>query len=252
MPTFMLFYILVFLYGIIFGSFCNVCIYRIPEGQSIVNVPSHCMKCGRRLRWYELIPVFSWIALRGRCRTCKAPISAQYPIIEAGNGLLWCLVFAVNGWNWTSVLFCAMTSALLVLSVIDGRTHEIPPGINIFLLVIGLIRLGLDYTDWPLYVIGLISVSAFLAAIFYASKGKAIGGGDVKMMAACGLILGWKCIILAFVIGCILGSVIHLCRMKISGAEHVLAMGPYLAAGVFISALWGNQMITWYLSTMGI
>ena len=239
-------YLPIFLYGIVIGSFLNVCIYRIPLGESIAKERSHCMTCGYQLRWYDLVPLFSWLALRGKCRKCKTPISAQYPIIEAVNGVLYILIFAVNGMNMVSILYCLMASALLALSVIDFRTYEIPFGFNVFIAVLGLIRIGLTLDNWHEFVIGFFAVSAILEIILLVSGGRAIGGGDVKLMAAAGLLLGWKLIILAFFIGCILGSVIHIIRMKVSQAEHVLAMGPYLSAGVLIAALWGNQFINWY------
>ncbi len=241
-------YVFAFLFGIVIGSFLNVCIYRIPKHEGIVTERSHCMNCGYQLKWYDLVPLFSWLFLRGRCRKCKTKISKQYPIVEASNGLLYLLIFYVNGWNIVSILYCAMASALLALSVIDWRTYEIPFGMNLFLFLLGIIRLVLDYQNWSDYIIGFAAVSVFLAILFYASKGRAIGGGDVKLMAACGLLLGWKLILLAFVIGCILGSVIHMIRMKVSDAEHVLAMGPYLSAGILIAALFGNQFISMYMS----
>ena len=239
-------YLPIFLYGIVIGSFLNVCIYRIPLGESIAKERSHCMTCGYQLKWYDLVPLFSWLALRGKCRKCKTPISPQYPIIEAVNGVLYVLIFAVNGMNLVSILYCLMASALLALSVIDFRTYEIPFGFNVFIGVLGLIRIFTDLDNWSEYVIGFFAVSVLLEIILVASKGRAIGGGDVKLMAAAGLLVGWKLIILAFFIGCILGSVIHIIRMKVSHAEHVLAMGPYLSAGVLISALWGTQFINWY------
>ena len=239
-------YLPIFLYGIVIGSFLNVCIYRIPLGESIAKERSHCMTCGYQLRWFDLVPLFSWLALRGKCRKCKTPISPQYPIIEAVNGVLYVLIFAVNGMNLVSILYCLMASALLALSVIDFRTYEIPFGFNVFIGVLGLIRIFIDLDNWSEYVIGFFAVSVLLEIILVASKGRAIGGGDVKLMAAAGLLVGWKLIILAFFIGCILGSVIHIIRMKVSHAEHVLAMGPYLSAGVLISALWGTQFIDWY------
>ena len=239
-------YLPIFLYGIVIGSFLNVCIYRIPLGESIAKERSHCMTCGYQLRWFDLVPLFSWLALRGKCRKCKTPISPQYPIIEAVNGVLYVLIFAVNGMNLVSILYCLMASALLALSVIDFRTYEIPFGFNVFIGVLGLIRIFTDLDNWSEYVIGFFAVSVLLEIILVASKGRAIGGGDVKLMAAAGLLVGWKLIILAFFIGCILGSVIHIIRMKVSHAEHVLAMGPYLSAGVLISALWGMQFINWY------
>lgn len=243
-------YIIIFLYGIVIGSFLNVCIYRIPLGESIAKERSHCMSCGYQLQWYDLIPLFSWLILRGKCRKCRASISPQYPIIEAANGGLYMLIFAVNGMNFTSVLYCLMASALLALSVIDFRTYEIPFGFNVFLGALGLIRLATDLSNWQDYVIGFFAVSALLELLLILSKGRAIGGGDVKLMASCGLLLGWKLIIPAFFIGCILGSVIHIIRMKVSNAEHVLAMGPYLSAGILISALWGNAFINWYIGIL--
>lgn len=245
-------YIIIFLYGIVIGSFLNVCIYRIPKKESIVKVRSHCMSCGYQLKCYDLIPLFSWLCLGGKCRKCGTKISVQYPVIEALNGGLYLLVFAVHGWSVETLLYCFLFSALLALSVIDFRTYEIPLGFNIFILALGLIRVITDYADWQDYAIGLLSVSMFLYFLLIASKGRAIGGGDVKLMATCGLVLGWKLIILAFLLGCIIGSVVHLTRMKISKADHVLAMGPYLAAGVAVSALWGDRIIEWYLRLCGL
>lgn len=237
-----------FLFGITIGSFLNVCIYRIPKQETIVTERSHCMSCGYRLSWYDMIPIASYIALRGRCRKCKAKISVQYPLIEAANGILYVIVTLVCGITWTSVIYCLLGSALIVLAVIDQRTYEIPIGINAVILVLGLIRIATDIGNLPAYAAGLLAISIPLEIILLLSKGRAIGGGDVKLMAAAGLLLGWKKILLAFLLGCIIGSVIHLIRIKVSHAEHVLAMGPYLSAGIMLSALWGDQWIQLYLN----
>lgn len=246
-PEYILFYIIIFLYGIVIGSFLNVCIYRIPKQESIVKVRSHCMDCGYQLKWYDLVPLFSYIALRGKCRKCGARLSAQYPIIEAANGLLYCIVFYVLGFTVYSGLICLLVSALLALSVIDFRTYEIPIGFNVFILTLGLIHLALDYRNWLQYVIGLVAVSGFLYVIYLATKGRGIGGGDIKLMAACGLFLGWKWIVLALVLGCVIGAVIHVARMRLVKADRVLAMGPYLSVGVLIAALWGERILSWYI-----
>ena len=243
-------YILIFTFGIVIGSFLNVCIYRIPMHETVVSERSHCMRCGYQLSWYDMIPVFSWLCLGGKCRKCKEPISPQYPIVEATNGVLYLLIFAVCGFGLDSIIYCLMASALLVLSVIDWRTYEIPIGINIFILVLGILHIVIDYQNWLDYVIGFFSISIVLLILFYVSGGRAIGGGDVKLMAAAGVVIGWKLIILAFFIGCIVGSVIHLTRMKLSGADKVLAMGPYLAVGIMIATLWGEKLISWYVSMM--
>ena len=246
-------YLILFIFGIVFGSFMNVCILRLPKQETIVSTPSHCMQCGYRLKWYDLVPLVSWILLKGRCRKCGKPISKQYPIIEAVNGIAWVMILIIRDFQYnllydgTTLCYMAFFSALLVLSVIDFRTYEIPLGCNIFILAVGLIHLIMDYSNWLQYVIGLTAVSLFLYIIYVVSKGRGIGGGDVKLMAACGLLLGWKLNMLGFVIGCVLGSVIHIMRMKISKEDHVLAMGPYLSMGVMIAALWGDKIIDWYL-----
>lgn len=243
-----LFAVIIFLYGIIIGSFLNVCIYRLPKKENIVTTRSHCMSCGYQLKWYDLIPLFSWVALRGRCRKCKAKISVQYPIVEAANGILYVIVFLCCGVSVETVLYCLLASALLGLSVIDFRTFEIPVGFNVFIAVLGLVRVLTDLSNWEEYAIGFFAVSIPLYIIYIATKGRGIGGGDIKLMAASGLVLGWQCNVLAFLMGCVIGSVIHILRMRLTKAEHVLAMGPYLSVGIYICALWGTQLIDWYLS----
>ena len=245
-------YIIIFIFGITIGSFLNVCIYRIPLGESIVTAPSHCMTCGRKLKWYDMVPVFSWLVLGGKCRNCKSKISVQYPIIEGVNGILYVMICAVNGLEWSSVIYCFMASALLVLSIIDWRTYEIPFGINVFLFVLGVAMTILDRVNLAEHLIGMICVSGLLGILYLLSGGRAIGGGDIKLMFACGLILGWKLILLAFFLGCIIGSVVHIIRMFVKKAGRMLAMGPYLSAGILLAALWGNAWINWYLSLLGL
>lgn len=245
-------YIIIFIFGITIGSFLNVCIYRIPLGESIVTAPSHCMTCGRKLKWYDMVPVFSWLVLGGKCRNCKSKISVQYPIIEGVNGILYVMICEVNGLEWSSVIYCFMASALLVLSIIDWRTYEIPFGINVFLFVLGIAMTILDRGNLVEHLIGMICVSGLLGILYLLTGGRAIGGGDIKLMFACGLILGWKLILLAFFLGCIIGSVVHIIRMSVKKAGRMLAMGPYLSAGILLAALWGNAWINWYLSLLGL
>ncbi len=235
------------IYGVLIGSFLNVCIYRIPEKQSVVVVRSHCMSCGKQIKWYDLVPLVSFLILRGKCRYCKAKLSWQYPAVEALNGILYGIIVLVNGFNVTSILYCLATSALLALSIIDWRTYEIPPSFNIFIGILGIIRLILDLPHWYNYVIGFVSVSGFLLLIFLVTKGRGIGFGDVKLMAAAGLLLGWKLIILSLGLGCVLGSIIHITLMYVKDKDRVLAFGPYLSLGIFISMLYGEQIIEWYL-----
>ncbi len=236
------------LYGIVIGSFLNVLILRIPIKENVALTRSHCMTCGHVLSWYELIPLFSYIFLGGKCRHCKTRISAQYPIVEALNGILYVVLYLACGISVECILYCLCASALLALSVIDWRTKEIPVGFNIFILLLGLIRLITDISNWSQYVIGLFAVSGFLFLLYLITKGRGIGGGDIKLMAATGLLLGWQLNIIAFLLGCVIGSVIHLSIMAIKKAGRELAFGPYLSAGVFVAMIWGEQLVSWYLS----
>ncbi len=239
-------YLGVFLFGVVIGSFLNVLILRIPLKQEFVKTPSHCMACGHKLAWYDNIPLVSWLMLKGHCRYCGHKISPQYPIIEALNAVLWVVTFIFNGINLTSLLYCGMISALIALSVIDWRTHEIPDGFHIFIGILGVIGTAVDYKNWPLHVIGFFAVSVLLALIFIVSKGNAIGGGDVKLMAVCGLLTGWKIIAAGFVLGCVLGSIIHLNIMKVTKAGHVLAFGPYLSGGIVLAITFLKVLVDWY------
>ncbi len=267
------FYTMIACYGLLVGSFLNVVIFRVPKEESVTKKRSHCMSCGYQLAWYDLIPVFSWLALKGKCRKCGAKISKQYPIIEALNAIIVVITFMVlqsknaykvfENFRLETLLIALMASALIALSVIDFRTYVIPPGINLFIVSLGLINIVyriLRYyiltdssvrrfadVDIALYIIGFFAVSVPLLIIYIISDGQAIGGGDIKLMAAAGLLIGWKEIILALFIGCLVGSVIHIARMKISKAEHILAMGPYLSVGIMFAALWGEPLINWYL-----
>ena len=249
-------YILIALFGLLFGSFLNVCILRIPEGKSVITGPSHCPSCNRRLRPIELVPVFSWLALRARCRSCGVKISAQYPLIEAANAVLWMLAAYIRGFSPALPLECALLSAFLGLSIIDARTREIPFCFNVFIAVCGILRAGLSvYTGgfWALlpHIIGFFAVSVPIYIIYILSGKRAVGGGDVKLLAAAGLFLGWRLTVLGFFTGCILGSLIHVIRMRVSGAGRTLALGPYLAAGLALSLFFGDSAIAWYLGMIG-
>jgi leader peptidase (prepilin peptidase)/N-methyltransferase len=241
-------YFLIGIFGVLIGSFLNVLIIRIPKKEDFVKKSSHCVSCGHKLAWYDNIPLISWLILGGRCRYCGRKISLQYPIVELLNGLLWVAVFFINGMGISSLLICALASGLIVMSVIDWRTYEISNGFHVYFGVIAAINLFLNIGDWLSYVIGFFSVSLILFLIYIISKGNAIGGGDVKLMAVCGMFLGWQNTLLALTVGCVIGSAIHLIRMRLVKADRMLAMGPYLSIGIFIASLFGDQMIAWYLS----
>lgn len=148
------------------------------------------------------------------------------------------------------ILYILFISALIALSIIDIKTYEIPLWINISIFILGLVHLGLDYTNWISYLIGLFAISVPLLLIAIVTKGNGMGGGDIKLMAAAGLFLGGKLIVFAFLLACIIGSVIHVCRMIFFKADRKLAFGPYLSAGMIISLLYGEQIIGWYIHTL--
>lgn len=248
------FLILLFLFlaGACVGSFCNVLIYRIPREEEFVKTPSHCMTCGHNLRWFELIPVVSWLAQGGKCRSCGVKLSAQYPVVEALNAVMWLLTGFLFRGDWLTVgLYCLLYSMLMVLSVIDWREFIIPNGINLVIFLLGIVRLVTDLANWPLYVIGMVSVALVFLLLHVLTGGNGLGMGDVKLVAAAGLLLGWPKMILAVLVGSLSGAIIHSIRMR-RGAGRKLAFGPYLAAGIWFSALVGEPLITAYLSLFGL
>lgn len=238
------------LFGLIVGSFLNVCIYRIPKHEDIVIKSSHCMACGKILQWYEMIPVLSFLWQGGKCRGCGIRLSRQYPLVELGNGFLWGVIVWQFGWGLDGILYALCASALIVISVIDFRTYEIPFGCNLFLLLLGIIHTIGDLAHWHQYVLGFFCISGFFLLLYLLSRGRAIGGGDIKLMAAAGLLLGWQQIVLAMILGSVLGAVIHTVRMKLAGEDRVLAFGPYLSMGILISMLFGSRIIAWYLALL--
>jgi len=245
-------FILLFVLGCCVGSFCNVLIYRIPKEEEFVKTPSHCMSCGHELKWFELIPVVSWLLQKGKCRACGVKLSAQYPVVEALNGIMWLLTGILFRGDWLTVaLYCVLWSMLMVLSVIDWRTFIIPNGINLVIFLLGVVRLVTDLGNWREYLIGMVSVALVFFLLHLATGGQGLGMGDVKLVAGAGLLLGWPKMLLAVLIGSLGGALIHMARMK-RGADRKLAFGPYLAAGIWLAALVGQPIINGYLSLFGL
>lgn len=185
-----------------------------------------------------------WSGAVGKTKQSKKTTIAVFTVTPLISALA--VLFAPS--FLTGILYALLTWALVIIFQVDFRTYEIPFKVNVFIFILGLVRMFTDLENWPLYLIGFFAISVPLAAIFYASKGRAIGFGDVKMMAACGIFIGWKCAVLALMLGCIVGSIVHLLRMKFEDEGAVLAMGPYLAIGVYISAVFGTIAIDAYLT----
>lgn len=244
--------VLLFLAGLCVGSFCNVLIYRIPKGEEFVRTPSHCMECGHGLKWYELVPVVSWLVQGGKCRACGVKLSAQYPAVEAINGIMWLAAGLLFRGDWVTVgLYCVLFSMLMVLSVIDWRTFTIPNGINLMIMLLGLARVATDWEHWQSYLIGALAFGLVFLLLHILTGGNGLGMGDVKLVAAAGLLLGWQKMLLGVMVGSIAGAVIHSVRMT-RGAGRKLAFGPYLAGGIGFSALVGEHLISAYLGLFGL
>ena len=242
-------YSFIFIMGLILGSFVNRCIDRFPKKINLLK-KSFCENCNANISWHDEIPVVSFLLLKGRCRSCGAKVNIQYPIVELANGALYVIVFMANGCNLQSAIYCLMTSAFLVISIIDERTQEIPLPCNIFLGVLGVILCVFQFPGWNELVARLIGAVVIFAVLFLLAQFGLMGGGDVKLMAIITLLLGWPKVTIAFFLACIIGSVIHVIRMKVSKADHVLAMGPYLCLALWICTFWGDQMISWYLGQL--
>jgi leader peptidase (prepilin peptidase)/N-methyltransferase len=234
--------------GLLIGSFLNVCIYRIPRKEDIVYTPSHCFNCGSRVKWYDLIPVLSYILLGGKCRQCHEKISKQYPIIELSNGAAYMGIYWLYGISFQTVLVMALFSVLLVISIIDIRHSMIPNGLVLFIAIIAIIHLILNNDNIIQYIIGFFAVSGLLFLIAIITRGQ-MGGGDIKLMAVSGLFLGWQNIILALFIGSVIGSVIGLILigLKVVKRKQRIPFGPFLAMGILISELFGTTIIQSYL-----
>ena len=157
--------------GLCVGSFCNVLIFRLPRGEEFVKTPSHCMACGHRLRWYELIPVASWLIQGGKCRACGEKLSAQYPVVEALNGGAWLLAaWLYQAEPLRAVLYSLLFSLLTVVALIDWRTFEIPNGVNLAIFLLGAVQLAGDTAHWKTYLIGMFSVSLLFLVLWFGVR----------------------------------------------------------------------------------
>ncbi len=245
----------VFIVGLCIGSFLNVVIYRVPNGVSIAKGRSKCPNCDHTLRPYDLIPVVSYMILRGKCRDCGSKISPRYPLVELATGLMYVLVYLVLGLTIETVLGVIVVSILIAITMIDFDHMIIPDGLVIALAVVGIAYAFL-VKDVTLIerLIGIVAISVPLL-IFAIIIPDCFGGGDIKMMAAMGIILGWQNTVLAGFIGIVLGGIVGaviLARNRAKGdteRKH-MPFGPYLAIGCIVSLLAGTELIDWYIGLL--
>ena len=245
--------VLAAVFGLVVGSFLNVCIYRLPRGQSLASPPSRCPRCERRLRWSHNIPVFSWIALRGRCSYCRAPISIQYPIIEIVTALVWVLVVWMTPVGWLLAARLLLATALIVLFMIDLEHQLLPNVITLPGIVIGF---AFSFVVPPGPVDSLLGIVvgggvlySIAAAYYLLRKEEGMGMGDVKMLAMVGAFLGWRAVLLTLVLSSFAGAVIGIAMMGLQKGDlrYALPFGTFLALGTLIAMLFGEAMLGWYL-----
>ena len=265
---------IIFVFGLIIGSFLNVCILRIPIAESVVLPPSHCPSCGTPIKPYDNIPVVSWLVLAGRCRKCKARISAMYPMVEVGTGLLFLACYLVFGINAEALKWAIFAALLIVLTITDLRERILPDKVNFAGLGLGLLlslftrpvdgtslwlannlfaypppEAALSFTD-ALIGAGVASGLLWLVAegYFRARGREGMGLGDVKMMAMAGAFLGLQRALLTILLGSLLGSIIGIAVIAIGRKERdfELPFGTFLGAGAMLVVFFGSPALDWY------
>lgn len=241
-----------FLFGISIGSFLNVCIFRIPRKLPVAAPHSMCPCCRHLLSPFDLTPVLSWLLLKGKCRHCHAPISTRYPAIELLTGILYLLCFLAYGMTLDSVILCLFFSSLIAAAGIDFEHTYIPDRIHLIILILALASfLSGSSEPWLSMVLGCLIPSGIMLAVSLLTKG-GIGFGDIKLMAASGLLLGLEKNVLAFFLAYLTAGLFHavpLLRGRISGKDEI-PMAPYFAASLILSALFGAEIWSWYFRTL--
>lgn len=253
-------FLVAFVLGCVVGSFLNVCIARLPRGESVVSPPSHCPRCGQAIRPWDNIPLLSFLWLRGRCRSCSEPISWQYPAVEALTGVLFAANVAAFGlapWALVASIFCA---ALVVVTFIDLEHQIIPDLISLPGIALGLLAAVAGWGP-PLWdrLLGALLGGGILWAVaeFYERlRGReGMGGGDIKLLAMIGAFLGWKAVLLTLLVSSLTGSLAGVGRalLRATSSETPIPFGPFLALGALVSLYWGEAIVAWYvgLATAG-
>jgi leader peptidase (prepilin peptidase)/N-methyltransferase len=238
------------LLGTIVGSFLNVCIDRLPRGASLSSPPSQCEACGRRLSPLELIPVLSYTALRGRCRTCGARFPARVVAVEAGTGLAFLLVFEQFGLSLQAGLAIAYTCLLIVIGVIDLEHHRVLNGLTYPAIALALAAAAVTPGRGLLSLLlgGLIGGGALLLLALVSPR--AMGFGDVKLSFFLGLVLGYPLVVVGLFLAFVVGGLVSLGQLAAGKVRRgdAVAFGPYLALAGFAALLYGDRLLTWWLS----
>lgn len=244
------FTIIYFLFGISIGSFLNVCIWRIPKKFPIANDRSMCPCCQHKLKAIDLVPILSWVFLKGKCRYCKSSIAFRYPLIELLTGILYVLSFRHFGLTWNSVLFCLFASLLIVGAGIDYDYTYIPDTIHLCLFVIAVLsHLIGNPVSIKCSLAGGLLVGGFMLILSYLTHG-GIGGGDIKLLTVTGFYLGLSRNIFAFFLAYSLAAcwcIIPMLRKKVNRRTEI-PMIPFFTIALIVTALWGRQLLHWYFN----
>ena len=244
-------------FGLVIGSFLNVCICRLPASQSIVSPRSRCPQCGHLIRAHDNIPVLSYVFLRGRCRDCGTRISARYPLVEILSGAFAAMTIARFGFGWTALILYSLIAAFLVITFIDIDHRIIPDVITLPGIPIGLAASFGPGIISPLEsLIGILAGggSLFLVAWIYQAiaKREGMGGGDIKLLAMIGAFIGWKGVLFTIFVASLTGTLagMALILRRREGMKLAVPFGPFLAVGAIAYLFIGAEVMTWYLRAM--
>lgn len=242
-------FVLVFLIGLLVGGFLNVVICRIPLKESIVFPGSHCPQCQIRLRWYELIPIVSYVIQKGKCRTCGSSISIRYPLVEFFSACIFGLLYNYLGFNMRMITVVCFTSILIPVVCIDLQYQIIPDKLNLTGGILGLLAVTIAKITLVDALLGAFLGGGIMLLIAVISRG-GMGGGDIKMVAWMGLFLGWKMILLSLFLSFITGGLGSFCLivLGIKKRKDFIPFGPFLAIGGFAAYVFGDQILQWYIA----
>lgn len=240
---------LYFIIGTFVGSFLNAYLYRMNAQKSVLFGRSFCIKCNHTLSWNDLIPVFSFILLQGKCRYCKKPISIQYPLVELAIGFLF-VISAYFALSITPLLFYWVISSILIFIFVYDLRHFIIPDVFVYSAIGVSILYRLLYGDMISALLSGALFSLFFLSVFLLSKGKWIGFGDVKFALFMGIFLSFPSILVAFFMSFFIGGVVGgvLIFQKKKGMKSEIPFAPFLVSGTFIALFFGEEIVDWYMS----
>jgi len=244
------------LFGLVIGSFLNVCIVRLPANLSVVRPRSRCPRCERQIAWYDNIPVVSWVILRGRCRACGLPISPMYPGVELLTALIWAWMAWAYPLSLEALRAALFFTLLLGIALTDVREYIIPDeftwgglAIGLLFALAGGLPTLLPALTGAVVGFGLLWLVGFVGQL--ALKEEAMGGGDIKMMAMVGAFLGWQGVLLTIFLGALLGTIIFL-PLSLLGRKKLVPFGVFLSIGAAATWIAGPSIIAWYRGYIGL